>query len=321
VRTFGIPVAFSLVIVTTVLINATPAYALMAGTSPDSPTARIDPNTMSSPWAGVGSMSVSGNTFSGTLIDRRYVLTAAHVVAGASTGSIQFNLNYGGDLTQRIGVTAIFINPQYTGFGNGDLGSDLALVQLAEPIPDGVPIYGIYRDVLPINKKITLVGYGASGNGDVGATIGGQAHIKRTGQNKVDQLIAGGGTGTPLSVYFYDFDGPTLSSNLTGGKTLGNTLETTVASGDSGGPSFAQGQHGEWLIAGVNTFTTLPSVSMTRSTFGTGGGGALLSAQIGWIDNIIATPVPEPSTASLLLVGALSLSGIAAWRRNSNSAN
>src|ERR1700761_8835214 len=69
--------------------------ALMAGESPDSPAARIDPNTADSPYAGVGAVVVGGQPLSGVLIASQYVLTAAHVVSGQSPSNIQFVLNLG----------------------------------------------------------------------------------------------------------------------------------------------------------------------------------------------------------------------------------
>src|SRR5512134_1607005 len=49
-----------------------PAAAIMAGAPPDSPEAHVDPNTATSPWAGVGSVIVNGNPFSGAVIGPRH---------------------------------------------------------------------------------------------------------------------------------------------------------------------------------------------------------------------------------------------------------
>jgi V8-like Glu-specific endopeptidase len=54
----------------------------------------VDPNTVSSPWAGVGSLShARGGTYSAVVIAPNAVLTAAHVVAGGAPESWTFNLN------------------------------------------------------------------------------------------------------------------------------------------------------------------------------------------------------------------------------------
>lgn len=77
--------ALGVILAATLLGTAMPeAGAIVGGAAPDSPAARVDPNTTTSPWAGVGSVRVNGGVYSGALIGRRYVLTAAHVVAGAA---------------------------------------------------------------------------------------------------------------------------------------------------------------------------------------------------------------------------------------------
>ncbi|MCK9991209.1 MAG: hypothetical protein RugAbin2_02223 [Rugosibacter sp.] len=293
------------------------AHALMSGANPDSPATHIDPNTVNSPWAGVGSLSITKargtGTFTAALIAPNYVLTAAHVVTGVPPGAITFNLNFGGNLTQQIGATEIFIHPGYRGFNNPNLNDDLAIVRLARPAIPDVPIYSLLRNALPRGATMTFVGYGSSGSGNTGPTIDSSPAIKRTGQNNADQFTLDDDGSGKAEVYYFDFDGPTAANNLMGGPTLGNTLETSVSGGDSGSPAFIQDSSGIWRLAGVNTFTFTSMQKQTASTFGTGGGGMLVSSYADWIDGIIATPVPEPSTYALLLAG-LGLIGCAAFR-------
>src|ERR1700751_3655061 len=72
------------------------------GTQADTPDARIDPNTPSSQYAGVGSIEVAakGVTFigTGTVIGKRYVLTAAHVV----------DLNNDGKVDRKDGIQGVY---------------------------------------------------------------------------------------------------------------------------------------------------------------------------------------------------------------------
>lgn len=291
--------------------------AIMAGASPDSPAARIDPNTVDSPWAGVGSLSITGQqfpaTFSAALIAPNYILTAAHVVTGVAPSLITFNLN-AGSLTQQIGAAEVFIHPGFGGFNNPDLNDDLAIVRLAAPVSSGVPTYSLLRDTLPAGATLTFVGYGGSGNGDTGPTIGSSPTVKRTGRNNADLFVADDDGSGAAEIYYFDFDGPTLASNLMGGLTLGNELETSVSGGDSGSPTFVQDSGGIWRLAGVNTFTFKSSEGQTPATFGTGGGGMLVPAYAGWIDSVVVTAVPELSTHTLLLAG-LGLVGFAVSRR------
>lgn len=286
-----------------------PAHALMAGSSPDSPGARVDLNTADSPFAGVGSISTSSGVYSGVLIAPGYVLTAAHVAGGLAPSDVTFNLNVGGDLTQRISAAQIYVNPGYTGFSSTHpADGDLAIIKLAQDAAAGTPSYGLYRDSFAAGTTLTLVGYGASGNGDVGITVGPSASVKRVGENNADLFAASTDGKIARSLYYFDFDGPNQTTNVIGGRTLGNTLETTVASGDSGSPAFIKDSNGHWLLAGINTFRWGSDV-----TFGNGGGGQVISSYAGWIDSVV-TPVPEPSPATMLL-SALGLVGLAARRQ------
>ena len=309
-RYMALPSSIFSALATIFVLFTAQAHALMAGGSPDSPAARIDPNTTTSSWAGVGSLSVGTGTYTATLIAPNYILTAAHVVAGATLDSVTFNLNFGGDLTQRIGAAEIFIHPDYHGFNSPNLNDDLAIIRLASPVPTGVPIYGLHHDLLATGTTLTFVGYGASGMGNIGTTVPANPAVKRTGQNNADQFALDDEGSGKAEVYYFDFDGPKGTSNLVGGNTLGNTLETTVSGGDSGSPAFIRSSDGNWQLAGINTFTFTHMAGQTTSTFGTGGGGMLVSTYAPWIGNIV-TPVPEPASYALMLTGICMVSVVA----------
>jgi len=274
------------------------------GSPTDSPENRVDPNTTDSPFAGVGSLRISvpgvGDFLgSGAAISRRHILTAAHVldvvnedgVVDPVPKNVLFHLNFGGNLTQIIPASELQIYPGFQGISN-TTDNDLAIVTLSSDLPEGVPIYSLYREPIASGSTITMVGYGTSGNGVTGFvedTAG--FDIKRVGQNQVDLLLEGN--------FVFDFDGPDASTNLFSllgsGPSLGNDIEASLGPGDSGGPSFIQ-QNGNWLLAGVNTFAFgypegfgLPGSG--QGTFGTGGGGVLLSDpdKLAWIDSIIGS--------------------------------
>ncbi|AXS80121.1 trypsin-like serine protease [Dechloromonas sp. HYN0024] len=291
------------------LVASLPAHALMAGASPDSPGARVDPNTFSSPFAGVGSLSIGSSTYSGTLIAPGYVLTAAHVASGVAASDIVFNLNVGGNLTQQIGASAVYVNPGYTSFSSTHpADGDLAIIRLAQDAIAGTPSYSLYRGDLAAGTTLTLVGYGDSGNGDTGITSAfANPSVKRVGENNADFFAARVDGSIAKAIYYFDFDGPSAATNIIGGRTLGNSLETSLASGDSGSPAFVRDASGNWLLAGVNTFRF-----GTTTSFGNGGGGQLIAPYANWIDSVMA-PVPEPSPASMLL-SALGLLGVVALR-------
>ena len=298
------------------LLGSGPAYAIIDGA--------VDANTVQSPWAGVGSVTIGTGTYSGTLIAPNYVITAGHVVGNRKPEEITFNLNFGGDLTHRIAVAAVFVQPGYTG-GAGLQGSgnrDLALLRLAEPVPAGVPIYDIFDGLLPQGSILTLVGYGGGGTGLTGAIDSPQATVKRVGANVAEcfaftpgfescNVAALTGPG-PRALYFFDFDPPAEPGKPYNG--LAN--EATLAGGDSGSPAFVN-VHGQWRLAGVNTFSGRAKENGPIGAYGSVGGGVLLSDESGlWVRSVIMSPqsstgaqppVPEPRTWFLLCLGILLL--------------
>lgn len=287
------------------------AVAMMAGTTPDTPAARIDPNTVASPWNGVGSVVVSGNAFSGVVVAPRFVLTASHVVGSTPASAIQFVLNFGGNQTHTIPAQAVFRYP--TASFPYD---DLALVELTVAVPNGVNIYPLFREPLNSTQRITLVGYGASGNGDVGVSVSASRTVRRRGENVVDAVQTTVDTSGRSSLfYLYDFDGPS-GNGVFGGPTLGNAVETLVAGGDSGSPAFIGG-----ALLGINTFVAQPVAGQPNDyKFGMFGGGMLLSRPefLDWIDattgyTASADAVDIPTLpqwaliAGTLLMGAIAL--------------
>jgi hypothetical protein len=265
------------------------------GSPPDSPASRIDPNAANSPWAGIGSLSVKSGRehehhgiYTASAIDARHVITAAHVVSGRDAADVRFNLNYGADLSHRLEAEAIAIHPDYAGFrpdpGSGVVHDDVAIVRLRSPLPFGVPFYAIRRSPIVHHAVVTLVGYGASGDGAGGHRVAPSAAVKRVGRNVIDAAFRDNGGSDVLEVYLFDFDGPDASSNRLGGGSLGNDIEATVSGGDSGSPALVPGARGSWQLVGINTFVAPRSERNRR--FGGLGGGVLLYPYVDWVDKV-----------------------------------
>ncbi len=278
------------------MLEATPAAAIMAGTAsgnqPDTPANRVDANTTASTWAGVGSLSVGGGAYSAVAIGPRYVLTAAHVASGAKPANVTFNINYGGSLAYQIPAAAVFVHPAFSSFNDPDPQHDIAIIELAQAIPAGVPIYPLHFGGVAAGTTLVMVGYGASGEGDVGVSVGGGPAVKRVGSNSADVFTPDADGSGRNALFTFDFDGGG-ASNFLGGPTLGNRIETGLASGDSGSPSFTF-TGGKWKVAGINTFIFPFSGGATAlSTFGSGGGGNLVWPYQAWIESILGRPANE----------------------------
>lgn len=303
-----------------VLLSA-PALAIMAGAEPDSPAARVDPNTVDSPWAGVVAVRVEGKVYSGVIVSPQHVLTAAHVAGAAANApqKAEIVLNFGVDASHVLAVDQVQLFPGYA-FPY----DDLALLRLSAPLPEGVPVYPVNDLTLtPGSAELVLVGYGGSGFGNVGPGPGSHASIKRLGWNVLDAITERvDNSGRNSRFYLYDFDGPAGDGQM-GGPTLGNARESMVGGGDSGAPAFIISNHGYRAVAGINTFASqLNSDRPLNHGFGQGGGGMLLAEPrfLNWLDEAsggavlrVSSLPPPKSTLPWWLGGSAAVGSLAAY--------
>jgi len=272
------------------------------GTPMDSPTNRINPNTLASAYAGTAHIFIGGGfVCTATPIADRFLISANHCVDANDNGMNDFGTNIrvtfnadGSDSTVIFpsGVAAVHTHPDYTGFNNPNVNDDIIVIELVNDLPPEIPRYPLYRGALNPSAILHLVGYGTTGDA-ISGYINGSAsfNTKRVGQNQPDRGFFADDEGSGVAELFqYDFD-------HWQGASLGNDIETTVGGGDSGGPAYIQvGDHLE--LYGVNTYT-----GGGAPGFGSQAGGVLINGYLDFIDGVVA-PVPGNFVIDLPECGA-----------------
>jgi hypothetical protein len=156
---------------------------------------------------------------------------------------------------------------------------DVALVKLASPVTDVVPVK-IYRGSA-LGKVVQIVGKGATGTGAMGHDP--------MGPNRTDLRHAFNTVSTSEGRWLsYVFDGPPTAL----------PLEGIAGNGDSGGPLLvAVGD--EWQVAGLTSFKRVDGNAMTvrPGKYGQINYGVRLGNYLEWIETVIARDCGKKAAA------------------------
>ena len=211
---------------------------------------------------------------SGVVITDDWVLTAGHVVGGednAGGGITRFRFRVG---SRTYAIEEWIAHPEWTSSGGSlDDGIDLGLVRLARPVL--VEPATIYKGRDERGKIGTIVGFGATGTGNSGATV--DSSLKRAGRNVLDKV-----TGDLIEI---DFDNPNRRRDSTTGSNVPLELEYLPASGDSGGGLFLATDRGAELV-GITSYTAAYDTEID-SDYGDIAGFVRISSHLEWIEGIV----------------------------------
>jgi secreted trypsin-like serine protease len=226
---------------------------------------------------GVVQLFVGGSTCTGSLLESgRHILTAAHCVDLDKDGTVEannirvrFDLPSGAITLNGMNAANVTIPASWTGSVR-NRRADIAIITLPELAPSGAvgaDRYGIYRDNDELTQLFTVIGYGrtnqADGTADCTTRNGG---TKRLVGNRFDSVNR--------DTLIFDFDRSDAADAVA---NEGNT-----APGDSGGPSFIDGQIAGVTSAGAPGFGDCSLGDLPYNT--------RVSNFAGWIDGVVDDP-------------------------------
>ncbi|EME97531.1 trypsin-like protease [Streptomyces mobaraensis NBRC 13819 = DSM 40847] len=205
-----------------------------------------------------------------SLIDRQWVLTAAHCVRGegiepAGTVRIGSGHRKSGGTVRRIDRT--FVHP---GYANGDdkaaNRNDIALIRLDRPVTER-PIE-IAGQPGPPGTPTRLLGFGTTVEGEYAFP------------DRLQQLDARRGAASECAPGYAD------RTRLC---TISTVPRAMACHGDSGGPQIRRDRHGRWQLIGVTSCPGTPNVPCTQ------GPGLYTSAPAytHWIAHTMRTNSPD----------------------------
>lgn len=217
----------------------------------------------------------------GVLISPQWVVTAAHAIAWQPEIK-QVNIDGVSRAVERVVIHPGYKKPpqalldQALATWDWTLfrvllasSEDIALLKLAEPVTDVVPV-AINKSDGEFGQIITIMGKGATGNGVTGYEFSSSHRTElRRAYNKV--------TSAHDRWLCYVFDKPSDALPLEGGS----------GSGDSGGPILIQAEQ-DGTLAGLTSWADPQSTTRTPGRYGQISCNVRLSHYQDWIDSVIS---------------------------------
>ena len=264
------------------LFSSCPAHAIVIRDDVDDSKYRIP----TSDFPALADIPGEGH---GVLIAPRWVVTAAHTIpAHPELGQVVIN-----GVARK--VARVVVHPGYKtlprelidpAMASGEAmlivvflasSDDIALIELAEPVTDVVPV-ATYRASDEPGRIVQIIGKGATGTGATGHDPAGPNRTElRRAFNKITSAY---GRWT-----CYVFDEPSTALPLEG--VLGN--------GDSGGPVLVQADD-RWLLAGLGSWKVVQGNVMTArpGRYGQTSCNVRLSHYAEWIDTVVSGQPARP---------------------------
>jgi hypothetical protein len=316
-------------------LTITPAWAIVvAGSDPNSGQVVGSSDFFQGlSLSGVVQVGTNHGGCSGALLsDGISILTAGHCVSPGfgqpdyANPQVVFmgptNNGPGTGGFQTIFASQVFVNPGWN--GDATLGFDIAVIRLGQQGPAYATRYSLYSG-LPVASPLLIAGYGYGGTGLTGYDANAYPinGTLRSGNNTyVADGSAVGWSSSLLIGQFYDANTPSTNAFGVANPYTSGT-EVTLSPGDSGGPSFYNGQiigvHDVITCASDPTNPTLcavpPSINPNlKSYFGQLYGDTSVSANADWIA-AQQLQAPEPGTIGLLFAG-VAMFGTVRFRRS-----
>lgn len=255
----------------------------------------------------IGSNSGGDYGCGGTVIDKHWMLTAAHCVQPATSLDFYLSDGVGGFNSYR--ANSWLANPNFNE-NNLLAGWDIGLVYFNQELAaDPAKIYRGNNE--PENIGV-ISGYGASGDGLNGTT--GPFGTKRAGFNLLSFAYSSEGNGQ--QILWGDFDAPQHDNPYGASDLFGDgsaiNFEYSPSYGDSGGGLFIWDTN-QYYLAGVNSFLFDGNSNNIWADYGDGFGATRVSSFSEWIDvNLGYASVPESNP---LVLFAIATAGLILRRR------